>query len=287
METPFIIDRSIFDNGIWRNIAELRMFLLILAKARFKEESITIEGIEIGRGQWLRSYRKLQEDLEYIENKSLKQYSLSNIKRIAMKLERDGRVALQRTEYGTVFTVCNYNKYQDLSNYKNSNRERNREQLENSLRTVREQLENKTIKDIKEIKEINVKKKTSLCEIENFPREVVDLANYFSSTLPKNLIPKNDTAKIKWLDVLDKCHRLDGYEYKQIREVIEHFRNDSFWVSNFMTPVKLRRLNNEGVKYIDYFWNRLSAIPENSMTDEERKRIKRNEEIIRKAKEGL
>ncbi len=141
----FQTSREIFENPIWQNIVEFRLFFLIYGKAIFTEEGCKQGNVFIGKGQWLRSYRNLQSDLEYIENRSIKRYSLSRIKRAIDNLVKDKRITVEETELGTLFTVVNYTKYQCLDNYKkhNENAERTqREQNENAERTQREQNEN-------------------------------------------------------------------------------------------------------------------------------------------------
>ena len=91
MAGAFQTAREIFDNPIWQNIVEFRLFFLIYGKAAFTD-GVRIGDIELKRGQWVRSYRNLQHDLEYIENNAIKRYSLATIKRAIDKLTKDGRL---------------------------------------------------------------------------------------------------------------------------------------------------------------------------------------------------
>ena len=133
MAGAFQTARDIFEHPIWQNIVEFRLFFLIYGKAAFTD-NITIGGIELKRGQWIRSIRNLQSDLEYKENRSIKKYSLSTIHRAIMKLVSDERIKIKECELGTLFEVVNYNEYQGLQNYKNSN--------ENAERTAAKRREN-------------------------------------------------------------------------------------------------------------------------------------------------
>lgn len=111
---------------------------------------------------------------------------------------------------------------------------------------------------------------TDIPEKKSFSDDVISLANIFSTNLPKRLWPKNG-AKERWLNTLDKCIRIDGYTFEQVKEIIETYRSDSFWQTNFLSPAKLRQRNKDGIKYIDYFWNILENQEADSMTPEERK----------------
>ena len=134
MSGAFQTPRCIFENPIWQNVVEFRLFFLIYGKAIFKEEGCKQGAIKLERGQWLRSYRNLQADLEYVENRSVKKYSLSRIKRAVDSLVKAERIKVEDTELGTLFTVLNYSKYQGFENYRQHN--------ENAERTERERREN-------------------------------------------------------------------------------------------------------------------------------------------------
>lgn len=152
MAGAFQTTRDIFDNPIWQNIVEFRLFFLIYGKAAFTD-GVRIGDIELKRGQWVRSYRNLQHDLEYMENNAIKRYSLATIKRAIDKLTKDGRLVSKTCEYGTLFEVVNYAKYQCLDNYTNGNLE----QRENSNETATKQQRNnnKNAKNAKNAKNIS------------------------------------------------------------------------------------------------------------------------------------
>ena len=113
----FKIYRKIFDNSIWKNPAEFRLFIWILSQAAYTEEGTDYGKITVGKGQFLRSYRKLSEDLEYVENRQVKRYSNWKIKRIVDSLKDKGIIEILETELGTLFTIRNYEKYQGINSY--------------------------------------------------------------------------------------------------------------------------------------------------------------------------
>lgn len=138
MSGAFIVSREIFENPIWLNNVEFRMFFLILGKAVFSEEGQYKGNVHIKKGQWLRSYRNLQSDLEYLENNAIKRPGLATVKRVVEKLVSDGRINVEKTELGTLFTVVNYCKYQDFDTYKKLTRN----SAKNSNGTAAEQRRN-------------------------------------------------------------------------------------------------------------------------------------------------
>lgn len=119
MAGAFQTSRDIFENPIWQNIVEFRLFFLIYGKATF------IDGVKVGdttlnRGQWIRSVRNLQLDLEFKENRAVKRYSTATIYRAIKNLIKSERIKIEVSELGTLFEVVNYAKYQGLENYKNT-----------------------------------------------------------------------------------------------------------------------------------------------------------------------
>jgi hypothetical protein len=139
----FKIDRKIFASNIWSMVLEFRLFFYLIGQARFKKEPVQKGNVEIKQGQFLRSYRNLQKDLEYVENNAVKQYSLSKIKSAIDNLVHENMIKVEKTQLGTLFTVLNYGKYQGKDRYITGDLERS----ENAERTQREQSLNNTKND--------------------------------------------------------------------------------------------------------------------------------------------
>ena len=228
MAGAFIISRDIFENPIWQNNTEFRMFLLILGKAIWKEEGRRIGSVTLKKGQWIRSYRNLQSDLEYIENNVVKKPGIATIKRTVDKLVLDGRITIKQTELGTLFTVVNYCKYQDLNTYKNDILEQQR----NTGGTAAEQQRNNKNKDNKGKKEDKIYTPDS--------QEYV-----LSQYLFKKMLGNNPTVKEpdlnKWAISMDKILRLDNRPVDEVVAVIDFCQSDSFWKSNILSVDKLRK----------------------------------------------
>ncbi|WP_105101354.1 DnaD domain-containing protein [Microbulbifer pacificus] len=138
MKGAFQTSREIFENPIWNDIPKFRIFFYIYGNAVFAKEGTTVAGMHLKRGQYLRSFRNLQEDLTFVENRSVKKYSLSVIKNKVDQLVKENRLKIEGTELGTLFTVVNYESYQGFDNYKKQNLERS----ENGERTQSERSEN-------------------------------------------------------------------------------------------------------------------------------------------------
>ena len=65
--------------------------------------------------------------------------------------------------------------------------------------------------------------------------------------------PKTQADKKSWLDCIDKLERLDGYSPRKVYYIVQKVRSDDFWKNNFLTILKLRKKNKDGLKYINLF----------------------------------
>ena len=241
MSGAFQTSRCIFENPIWQNVVEFRLFFLIYGKAIFKEEGCKQGAIKLERGQWLRSYRNLQADLEYVENRSVKKYSLSRIKRAVDSLVKAERIKVEDTELGTLFTVLNYSKYQGFENYRqhNENAERTqRERRENGNGTQRERQRNNNKKENKDIN-VNNDKPESLKVFSDDSPEITLSVYLYQKILANDPKAKKPNYQ-KWAEHMDKLMRIDKREEAEIKQVIDYCQSDEFWQSNILSTKKLR-----------------------------------------------
>lgn len=214
----FQTSREIFENPIWLNIVKFRLFFLIYGKAAFKD-GVRVGSVVLKRGQWLRSIRNLQGDLEYIENNAVKRYSTSTIARAIKDLVKEERIIIETTEHGTLFTVANYEKYQGLDNYscnslvQQENNDRTAiEQPENSERTAIEQRSNKKKKDKKEKNAKN-------------DEECKEVFEYYCRTFEGFYKRLTFTDKRK---AHVNARLNEGYTVEQIKQAISNIRTSSY-----------------------------------------------------------
>lgn len=228
MAGAFQTSRDIFENPIWQNVVEFRLFFLIYGKAIFSEEGYVQSGVKLEKGQWVRSYRNIQSDLEYIENRSVKRYSLSTIKRAVDHLIKDERIKIEQCELGTLFTVLNYARYQGLENYRNYNENAERtenERRENGNETERERQRNNNKKGNKdkECKEgidstsdIDIKEVSSTSKTKTPKEEKIKYAELVSMTEKEyekltEQFSQEDTDRM--VEILDNYKGANGKKY--------------------------------------------------------------------------
>ena len=85
-------------------------------------------------------------------------------------------------------------------------------------------------------------------------------AEWFKTLLPKNTNTPSG-FKEKWANCYDAMIRLDKRTDEQIMSVCKWARSDSFWSSNFQSPLKLRNRNKEGVQYFDVLMGKMNPAP--------------------------
>jgi hypothetical protein len=76
---------------------------------------------------------------------------------------------------------------------------------------------------------------------------------HFVELFPIQYKPTSDSQKMRWLECLDKIQRIDKYDLRDVYNVAKDLRNDEFWQTNFLSILKFRNLDKNGIKYIDRF----------------------------------
>ena len=65
----------------------------------------------------------------------------------------------------------------------------------------------------------------------------------------EDLRPKTKKQKKDWCDTLDKLIKIDGKSPELIIKIVKKTRMDDFWKKNFMSLMKLRKLDKNGTQY--------------------------------------
>ncbi|NBJ68885.1 MULTISPECIES: DnaD domain protein [Clostridia] len=167
--------REVFDSDIWHDVTTFRLFIFLIGKASHRD-GFKYKGMILNEGQYVSSYRKLRDALAYKEGRGYKKYSLSTVKACVNKLIKAERVNVKETELGTLFTIVNYAKYQELEDTgkesKNTLNEKvrtNAELTPNDVRTKSEQ--DQELKNLR-IKELyTTTSTTAVEEVANFYQE--------------------------------------------------------------------------------------------------------------------
>lgn len=230
----FLISREIFDNPIWTDVTKFRIFFYIVGNAVFSNEGVRVGNIVVKRGQLLKSYRNLADELYYVENRKVKKYSISVISRKIESLVKEERLKIESTELGTLFTVINYDEYQHLTNYKNEFGTV-LEQCWNNDGTVLEQKRNNNKNDN------NVNKNNTRKQVYEDDSIYIMLAKYFVEQIKQNNPNFKEPNYQKWADDIRLMIERDNRTEEQIKYLMKWVQQDDFEMANVLSPSKLRK----------------------------------------------
>jgi len=79
---------------------------------------------------------------------------------------------------------------------------------------------------------------------------------HFVQLFPERYRPKTPATIEKWKVCLDRIERIDGYDLRKVYEVCKQLRQDQFWSENFLSVLKLRNNDKNGIRYVDRFMER-------------------------------
>ena len=112
--------------------------------------------------------------------------------------------------------------------------------------------EGENVPEIKISESLKPKKKVEKLSDEVVFPIVKKCSEHFTEDVLKRL-SKND--KLKWADCVEKLLRIDEFTEEQILSAVTIGRKDNFWNKNFLSLLKLRKKDKQGVKYINVFLN--------------------------------
>jgi hypothetical protein len=98
------LEQGVLDMETFHHPEDLRLYVLILLNATH-QGGIQVGGVVLGERQYVRSLRKLREDLWFYNGKKIDEYSHSRIQRSIKRLEKCGWLKAEKYEHGYVFTL--------------------------------------------------------------------------------------------------------------------------------------------------------------------------------------
>ncbi len=247
----------------------MRLFIHLLLSANHKKNNW--QGISVDRGEVITGRKSLSKETGISER---------SIRTSLNRLKSTNEVTIKTTSRFSIISICNYGLYQDMGAKNDQANDYTSDQQVTSKRPANDQQVTTNNNDNKENNDNN-KKELGAKSIQ-FSQEAKDICNVFTKTLDnKNMHPKNLKEKISWLKAIEECKSIDGYSFEQILDVVEYFREDAFWNTNFLSPLKLRRKNKEGIKFVDFFYEKMANGNNNGKNDEQIKARKHNMKVLK------
>lgn len=115
-----------------------------------------------------------------------------------------------------------------------------------------------SVSDNGSVNESVSKKKSSPSEIE-ISDDGKKFANWFNDKMKPESIKPSEADIKAWGKIYDDLIRLDKKEKKEITDAVIWARTDDFWKNTFLSPLKLRKKDPQGIKYIDVFIEKMNA----------------------------
>lgn len=79
---------------------------------------------------------------------------------------------------------------------------------------------------------------------------VLKVYPHFINLFPKKYQPQNESQKNKWLACLDKLERIEKIDFHKLWLVVKFIRDHEFWGVHFLTLLKLRNKDKNGIMYV-------------------------------------
>jgi hypothetical protein len=202
---------------------------LFLRKANYKDHG------HIKRGELLISYNDIREQLQWFIGYRRMRYTKAQCETAMKYLKRAGMITTKKTTRCMVVTVLNYMFYQDPKNYESHNEIYNETQARTTMKP-----------HDKERKEEREECNTTSSEQRDEGSYPARLTNYFrKKILLNNPTYRFQSSEKKWDVVFDRMIRLDKRHPESIKNLIRWVQQDEFWLTNCLSPSKLREKYDE------------------------------------------
>ncbi|MGD6967412.1 DNA helicase [Rossellomorea vietnamensis] len=209
-------NRSMIDSPIWGSPFTLRLLLLLSCRA-LQKEFMYVEEVKVLRGQYLRSYSRLAEDLQYVENGNLKIPSKNTIKLSVDRLRKYGLISTEETKIGTLFTLLQNDG--DFSAPENGRTEDETEQDESEMHaSLKEECkkgrEKKEKESVRAREDLPYKSDVQM-RVEKVTEKFLKLRNSGSSISPKEQCAIEKIAEkdievetlLSWMEKIESSYR--------------------------------------------------------------------------------
>jgi hypothetical protein len=240
------LHRKITKSVVWSDPQRLKLWILILTKARHTDGVVPFNGREqrLNIGQCITGRVALRDEMNLGVRPALKVNS-SFIYRALKDFESLGMLNIESNSQYSVITVLNWDEYQQS------------EQVTNSYRTANEQLTN-TNKNVKNEQEVKPSSHKSTKRTYDEQSKELRAATKLWELIQRNNPKAKQQDLQKWADVFRLMHERDNRSWKDIGTLIQWSQNDGFWSANILSANKLRKqfdqltakMNQEGGGFV-------------------------------------
>ena len=214
------LHRKITEWEWYSDVNTTRVFLHLLVVANHKDKKW--RGIDIKRGQRLTSISALSKETSL---------TIKNIRTAIKRLKSTNEVASYSTAQHTVFTMVNYDLYQEEAS-----------ETANQGQTKGKQgATNKNVKNEKNVKNKDLVESEPQRKKFNFTDVDYQCAEWIYS-LVKQVAPSSKKPNFEsWANTVRLMRESDKLTHNDISEVFTWANQDSFWSVNILSAAKLRQ----------------------------------------------
>lgn len=207
----FTLDRKIWQASPWK----LKIWIYLYEQANYTDS--IYQGIEIKRGQILRSYSRIAKDCSYKIGYRTEKPSLFTIRLIFKQFVSEQRITQRRTPLGTLYTICNYETLRTFP--KTRSTQRSEQQKEDSVNQISDETSN----------------------------QIDELIKLYEEKFPGHLKRFGRKAAIfKMRDIIEGAH-LDGISLGAMKERIDKAKDGTPW--KILSEEWIAKMKKEKVSY--------------------------------------
>jgi len=221
-------------NWEWYNDSKMVHLLLhLIMSANHKDGKW--KGVLVKRGETIVGLNKLKEQTGI---------SVQSLRTCMNRLKSTSEITIKTTNKYSVVTILNYDSYQsqEVDNKQTNKQLTNKQQTTNIQSTTNKNEKNK-----------NNENNNKVLPLKVFKDDIHILYDSILPLFPVSTTPKNQKQTDNWKDELRKLLEIDGYDTQTIHHIVKVVRADQFWSKNFLSIMKLRQTDKNGIKYIVIF----------------------------------
>jgi hypothetical protein len=201
--------------------------------------------------QITKALRKLRDEQMISRNDDLRKHREGN----GEGLSKARAKATAKATHGVFVSIINYDFYQCPENYE-SNDDGNGERLAKAMRRKLKGIANKNVKN-ERMEEEAIASIPNVFLSSPLKDEPYAFADWFAKELKPESVKVNQKVRDDWALVWYHLRITDGRNREADKETMKAAimwaRQDPFWSKNFLSPLKLRKKDGDGIMYIDRF----------------------------------
>lgn len=215
----------------------VKIWLWLIAKANYQD------GKRLKRGECFVTIEETRQQTKYMVGYRSEMESTKTVRRVYEWLTERSMIVTTKVTNGSVVKLLQYEQYQTFENHEGTYEGPTKVPTKGQ----RKSLEGQNI-SYKENKELRTKNKEGehATVVAASPKKQVSIdAQELTQDLWKRIQANNEYAREpnleKWAEEMDKILRIDKRDRKALEFLIKWSQQDSFWSTNILSPIKLRK----------------------------------------------